>query len=103
MEQLQLAVTAFGTIGIMACLIALFWFMNWKRRHPNAGTPYATPAEKQKIGRFITLFLGGFLIYALLFAGALAYMATQNPPWALLAMVILTVLYIFAGSRTMRK
>ena len=51
----------------------------------------------------MTLFLGGFLIYALLFAGALAYMSTQNPPWVLLALVILMVLYMFAGNRRMRK
>lgn len=84
MEQLQLAVTLWGCIGIAAC-IAVLCLLGWnKKRNPDFLTSRASPRDMLKARKIIIGFLGSFIIYALLFMFAIAHLAYAKIPMALI-------------------
>ena len=63
MEQLQLAVMLWSSIGIAAC-IAVLCLLGWnKKRNPDFLTSRASPRDMLKARKIIIGFLGSFIIY----------------------------------------
>lgn len=84
MEQLQLAVMLWSSIGIAACM-AVLCLLGWnKKRNPDFLTSRASPRDMLKARKIIIGFLGSFIIYALLFMFVIAHLAYAKIPMALI-------------------
>lgn len=84
MEQLQLAVMLWSSIGIAAC-IAVLCLLGWNKKHnPDFLTSRASPRDMLKARKIIIGFLGSFIIYAWLFMFVIAHLAYAKIPMALI-------------------
>ena len=99
MEDLRLALMVWSTVGILICLWALAQYQHYKRKNPAFGTRRASPEEAEKERKFIVRFLGGFMLYIILSACALAYVTSRTIPWVLLILVVLAAIFIFLPPR----
>lgn len=99
MEILRLVVLLWGSIGILACVMALYFFSRCHKRDPDFFTNQACASDTSKAGKFISIFLGGFILYNILFVLITAYIAYGTIPTALclfgvIGIAILLMLFI---------
>ena len=81
MEQLQLAVMLWSSIGIAAC-IAVLCLLGWnKKRNPDFLTSRASPRDMLKARKIIIGFLGSFIIYACCSCLSSLTWLMQRSPW----------------------
>ena len=99
-KDLQIAVTVFGGIGIIACLIMLATIYKWKKNRPGLFTDKASPKDAARTHRVVISFLIGFLCYAVIFMAILTFMLRQTfPPLlgiALAVFIIGAIMFLIA-------
>lgn len=83
MEELKLALLIWCGIGIIACIVVLCLWEWYKKHNPDFLTDKASPQEDLKARKIIFGFLGGFIVYCILFMLMVAYMAYDTIPKAL--------------------
>ncbi len=101
LEQLKLVLVAWGIIGIIACILALFAWNKMKKKNPNFATLKASPQEQRKAKIFVMGVLCGVLLYVVLLMAVVATMCYEFTPWVVYGIcafwTIMTIAF-FVGS-----
>lgn len=80
MEKLQLALSIWSGIGILACIVMICFVIWRKDSNPDFLTDKASLQEALKAKKIILGFLSGFVLYTIVFMCVVAYMAYDSIP-----------------------
>ena len=101
LEQLKLVLVAWGIIGIIACILALFAWNKMKKKNPDFATLKASPQEQRKAKIFVMGVLCGVLLYVVLLMAVVAAMSYEFTPWIIYgvcALFAVAAIAFFVGS-----